>query len=218
MVALKPPFKAKNMNELYKKVSKGLYAPIPSAYSKGLGKAIACMLKRNSINRPTANELLTEILPQNNFQEQIEKYSFIKDREIDNLLNTIINKFPKSNYGEESTESSGKSLLEKDSRSISLNKNSNTMNTQSTVNSSSLVDHPILPPSRYLAIGHKINRSETRRKSTQQDSNPYTRNLSYRDYGGANNDYSVDNHKSSLNLQLDKLKHKRADSSLMKLK
>ncbi len=40
MICLKPPFKAKNMNELFKKVSKGVFAPIPKIYSKNIQKAI----------------------------------------------------------------------------------------------------------------------------------------------------------------------------------
>jgi NIMA (never in mitosis gene a)-related kinase len=33
MVCLKPPFKASSMDELFRKVNKGIYAPIPSMYS-----------------------------------------------------------------------------------------------------------------------------------------------------------------------------------------
>lgn len=48
--------------------------------------------------------------------------------------------------------------------------------------------------------------------------NKYDNELSYRDYGHANNDYSSsENHKLLINRSFGS-KHKRADSSLLKLK
>jgi serine/threonine protein kinase len=71
MASLKPPFKAKNMNELYKKVAKGLYSPIPSMYSKTLSKIIGSLLRKNPSNRPGADEILkTLIMGQSKLQDQ----------------------------------------------------------------------------------------------------------------------------------------------------
>jgi NIMA (never in mitosis gene a)-related kinase len=45
MVTLKPPFRANDMNGLYKRVLKGDYPPISKDYSRELAKVIAGMLK-----------------------------------------------------------------------------------------------------------------------------------------------------------------------------
>jgi len=44
MVALKPPFLASNINDLYKKVIIGKYKKIPSYYSANLAKVIDSLL------------------------------------------------------------------------------------------------------------------------------------------------------------------------------
>ena len=68
MAALKPPFKAKNMNELYKRVSKGIFSPIPRIYSKNLFKVIYSLLKRNPSARPTAEEIVKNTLIKQNLE------------------------------------------------------------------------------------------------------------------------------------------------------
>ena len=40
MAALEPPFRAKDMDQLYKKVLSGQYPPIPSVYSRELADII----------------------------------------------------------------------------------------------------------------------------------------------------------------------------------
>ena len=44
MICLKPPFRASNMEGLYKKIIKGSYQPIPDKYSKDLAKIVKAML------------------------------------------------------------------------------------------------------------------------------------------------------------------------------
>ena len=44
MIALKPPFRASNMEGLYKKIIKGAYPAIPPQYSKELAKVVKSML------------------------------------------------------------------------------------------------------------------------------------------------------------------------------
>lgn len=58
MVTLKPPFRANDMNGLYKRVLKGLYPPISQKYSRELASIIAKMLNVESKNRPDCNEIL----------------------------------------------------------------------------------------------------------------------------------------------------------------
>lgn len=45
MTTLKPPFRAQNMNGLYKSVTKGAYEPIKSGYSKALEVVIHNLLQ-----------------------------------------------------------------------------------------------------------------------------------------------------------------------------
>ncbi len=45
MVTLKPPFKAEDMEGLYKKVIKGYYPKIPTNYSSELAKVIRALLQ-----------------------------------------------------------------------------------------------------------------------------------------------------------------------------
>ena len=52
MITLKPPFRAANMEGLFKKVSKGLYQPIPKKYSTELSGLVRSLLKANPDKRP----------------------------------------------------------------------------------------------------------------------------------------------------------------------
>lgn len=61
MTTLKPPFRAEDMDGLYKKVIKGVYSKIGDNYSKQLGGVIKNMLQVNPSNRPDATQLLHSI-------------------------------------------------------------------------------------------------------------------------------------------------------------
>jgi NIMA (never in mitosis gene a)-related kinase len=61
MATLKPPFRAEDMDGLFKKVTKGSYPKISDNFSKSLSNAIKSMLQVNPANRPTASQLLKSI-------------------------------------------------------------------------------------------------------------------------------------------------------------
>lgn len=61
MTTLKPPFRAEDMDGLYKKIIKGAYTKIGDNYSKPLAAAIKSMLQVNPSNRPDAGQLLNTI-------------------------------------------------------------------------------------------------------------------------------------------------------------
>ena len=61
MTTLKPPFRAEDMDGLYKKVIKGSYSKIGDNFSKQLSQAIKAMLQVNPSNRPDAAQLLNSI-------------------------------------------------------------------------------------------------------------------------------------------------------------
>ncbi len=50
MASLKPPFRANDMEGLYKKIMKGNYDPLPSIYSNDLNLIISEMLKVTIFN------------------------------------------------------------------------------------------------------------------------------------------------------------------------
>jgi NIMA (never in mitosis gene a)-related kinase len=58
MCTLKPPFRAEDMDGLYKKVTKGQYSKIGNSYSEELANIIKLMLQVNPSNRPNAKQLL----------------------------------------------------------------------------------------------------------------------------------------------------------------
>lgn len=61
MATLKPPFRAEDMDGLYKRVIKGAYQKIGDGYSKALSSIIKSMLQVNPTNRPSAAQLLKAI-------------------------------------------------------------------------------------------------------------------------------------------------------------
>lgn len=59
MTTLKPPFRAENMEGLYKQVVKGTYDKISSHFSKDLREVIKVMLQVNPQNRISCNKILS---------------------------------------------------------------------------------------------------------------------------------------------------------------
>eukprot|EP00931_Biecheleriopsis_adriatica_P060419 TRINITY_DN36288_c0_g1_i1.p1 TRINITY_DN36288_c0_g1~~TRINITY_DN36288_c0_g1_i1.p1 ORF type:complete len:511 (-),score=84.84 TRINITY_DN36288_c0_g1_i1:168-1700(-) len=58
MVALRPPFRAEDMEGLYRKVVRGQYPRIPTHYSQDLADVIAALLQVHPRNRPAVDQLL----------------------------------------------------------------------------------------------------------------------------------------------------------------
>lgn len=58
MVALRPPFRAEDMEGLYRKVIRGQYPRIPSHYSQDLAEVIQALLQVHPRHRPTVDQLL----------------------------------------------------------------------------------------------------------------------------------------------------------------
>lgn len=58
MVALRPPFRAEDMEGLYHKVVRGQYPRIPAHYSQDLADVIAALLQVHPRNRPSVDQLL----------------------------------------------------------------------------------------------------------------------------------------------------------------
>jgi NIMA (never in mitosis gene a)-related kinase len=58
MTALKPPFRASDMQGLFRKVQSGIYDPIPKTYSQELKQIISLLLKVDPYRRPSCAQLL----------------------------------------------------------------------------------------------------------------------------------------------------------------
>ncbi|CAI2362718.1 unnamed protein product [Moneuplotes crassus] len=231
IAALKPPFKAKNMSELYKRVSKGTFAPIPKVYSKNLLKVICCLVKRSPSLRPSCQEIMDEVLPKNGFESYVAKYTYQLDKK-DSLLGTIRfsknwklkqikEKLPKSNYRDKHVESYDNLLYHKENNSVSLTRNNDTMISQSTMQSSSLVENPVIPQNRYLAVSSiKATRSDGHNRNSSLSKLKIDRQMTHRDYGDITKDYTnPDTLKNNPNITSKPIKqrHKRTDLNLLRL-
>ena len=88
MITLRPPFQAKSMEELYKKVMRGNYPRIPKKYSEDLSDAIKLMIQVEAGARPSCEELLK--MPM--ITKRIEFFNNNKDIDITEEQNESINK------------------------------------------------------------------------------------------------------------------------------
>ena len=102
MTSLVPPFQAKDMQDLYKKVQKGNIKRIPSHYSNDLWSVIQAMLQDSPANRPSCDQLcesnlfvyyaekLSELkIVENDFMKQVEQNRSPRYTHPDQLLRTI---------------------------------------------------------------------------------------------------------------------------------
>ena len=132
MTTLSPPFKAKNMEELYKRVLSGNVSKIPSIFSNDLYEVILLLIKVNSNKRPNCNEILNNIfvkkrieyfnsLDDNKNENEIdenEEQSLLKTIQIPKNLLYLPNKLPKPNYNKNKIINKSKN-----SNEIEMNKN-----------------------------------------------------------------------------------------------
>lgn len=58
MICLKPPFFSDDLEELYKKVNRGIYSKIPSSYSADMATLIRMLLQVNPDQRPSCDKIL----------------------------------------------------------------------------------------------------------------------------------------------------------------
>ena len=125
MTTLDPPFKAEDMEGLFKAVTLGVYPPINSKYSKELAHVIKLMLQQKPKSRPSAEKILGSALIQKKVEElQIESIQqsdvnqeLMKTIRLPKKLHYLTDRLPKPNYD---------NFSENDKNSLSL-KNSPSM-------------------------------------------------------------------------------------------
>ena len=110
MITLRPPFRAKNMEGLYKKVIQGRFNRIPNQFTNDLFKIVQLLLQVNPEKRPSCSEILNNPIVLKRI-EFFKNYSGEDCTEDQALLKTILvpknllflsNNLPKPNYGNKS--------------------------------------------------------------------------------------------------------------------
>jgi NIMA (never in mitosis gene a)-related kinase len=114
MITLKPPFRAQDMEGLYKRVIKGQYNKIPDRFSTELSKIVQFLLQVNPMLRPSCDQILNHPIVQKRI-EYFKSFSLNKENSNNNkgLLKTIhmpksllflSDKLPKPNYEKHNDE------------------------------------------------------------------------------------------------------------------
>ena len=121
MITLRPPFQAKSMEELYKKVMRGIYPKIPSKFSEDLSDALKLMIQVEAGARPSCEELLKmpmitkriEFFNENKDLESEEQNNsmnkhleLLKTIIVPNKLENLAKNLPKPNYNTEANNQS----------------------------------------------------------------------------------------------------------------
>jgi NIMA (never in mitosis gene a)-related kinase len=102
LCALRPPFKGTSLENLYKNVTRGVYDPIPSIYSKELATMIGLLLQVNPSNRPDCDMILAHDIIQRKFLsmkknvETGEKPQLLCTIKLPRNMNEINKNLPKS--------------------------------------------------------------------------------------------------------------------------
>lgn len=105
MCTLKPPFRAENMEGLYKKVIKGVYDKLPARYSADLFECIKIMLHLQPSHRADCNKILSLGIMKEKLEEkfqvetdQEEAQEFLNTIKIPENLVYLTQNLPKANY------------------------------------------------------------------------------------------------------------------------
>lgn len=114
--SLKPPFRADDMQSLYKKVVKGVYLPIPKTFSQDLSYIIEKLLQLNPEKRLTSSEILS--LPSIKRHIVIGKQSqeqnfLLKTIEFPETFETLPDSLPRSNFVESPKHRNKSNILPK---------------------------------------------------------------------------------------------------------
>lgn len=92
MIALQPPFKADDMEELFKKVTRGIYPRIPGQYSQDLSSMVRSLLQVNPDMRPSCCNycfILEKILKMSSVMKKMKILDLSEEGLKSELLRTI---------------------------------------------------------------------------------------------------------------------------------
>ena len=130
MITLRPPFRAQNMEGLYKKVIQGRFNRIPNKFTNDLFKIVQYLLQVSPEKRPSCTEILNNpiILKRIEFfknysgEDNSEEQALLKTILVPKNLYVLSNKLPKPNYGNKSVNNKRRNNINFNS---SLDQNTN---------------------------------------------------------------------------------------------
>lgn len=98
MITLKPPFRAENMQGLYKKVLRGHYPKISKQYSTDIQTIVRMLLQVTPKKRPSCNEILTHPIVKGKVRELFKDADEDAETETDTFKNMLLKTiyFPKN--------------------------------------------------------------------------------------------------------------------------
>ena len=112
MASLKPPFRATDMDGLYKRVTAGVFKKLPSHFSVDLNNLVKNMLKVKPNQCPSAADLLSMPFIQKRLEkghlveaEDEENLEMLKTIHMPNNIHYLTNKLPEANYSPIKTKS-----------------------------------------------------------------------------------------------------------------
>ncbi|CAD8089403.1 unnamed protein product [Paramecium sonneborni] len=103
MTTLKPPFRAEDMNGLYKKVVRGYYPKIPTIYSQDLSNIIRALLQVQPHLRPSCDKILQLSAVINRMDDKVlieeEGAKFLLQTiRVPRVMHYLTDRLPKPNY------------------------------------------------------------------------------------------------------------------------
>ncbi|CDW81470.1 protein kinase domain containing protein [Stylonychia lemnae] len=106
MITLKPPFRADDMQGLYKRVLKGVYQKIPNHFSQDLSNVVSALLQTKPSLRPSCEQILelssTMKRSEKFFPEEVfnDKSTLVQEIRVPKNLMYLTDKLPGPNYEE----------------------------------------------------------------------------------------------------------------------
>ena len=164
MITLRPPFRAQNMEGLYKKVIQGRFNRIPNKFTNDLYKIVQLLLQVSPEKRPTCADILNNPIILKRI-DYFKNYSREDNSEDQALLKTILvpknlwvlsEKLPKPNYGYRSVNN--KKI------NISYNINENPKN-NFNINSNSLKVQDEIKNDEEKNLNEKEEKNNTKKQS-----------------------------------------------------
>ena len=120
MLALRPPFRAENMDKLYNKVIKGQYSKISDRYSDDIKEIIKLLLKVNPKERPNCTQILNHDIikkrldffqVQSGFEDELDSNDegvLLKTIKVPKNIIFLTEKLPVANYDDNNNEHNNK--------------------------------------------------------------------------------------------------------------
>ena len=141
MLALRPPFRAENMDKLYNKVIKGEYGKISERYSDDIKEIIKLLLKVNPKERPNCSQILNNDLikkrleffqAQSGFEDDLDTNDeavLLKTIRIPKNIIFLTEKLPGANYDKDKNQINKRTIKDENKNYVdrdNINKELNT--------------------------------------------------------------------------------------------